>query len=236
MLRHGEGPHHPTRIQATSGKGNAESAYRQGGPLWLSRPWRRATQLRLGSCRLPARPSDASRSICPLAYRVRSADGDRRVHSSVPLPSQSRATTKQLLPQRPQRRCCRMTDERQRHMRKASRLLQSVQKRADSDEPEAVISTAYLAMHHAACAVLLWQGQPLPKTHASLIGQFGLIIRDLGPDGREAGASLHEAFIRRVKGDYDVDASFARSDALAARDRAASFISYCRLLLRKRRP
>ena len=70
----------------------------------------------------------------------------------------------------------------QKHMRKASRLLRSVQRRAASDEPETVISTSYYAMHHAACAVLLWKGEPLPKTHASLIGRFGLAVRDLGDE------------------------------------------------------
>jgi uncharacterized protein (UPF0332 family) len=63
-----------------------------------------------------------------------------------------------------------MIDERQQHMRKASRLLRSVENRAASDEPDAVASTAYYAMYHAACAVLLWQDEPLPKTHSSLIG------------------------------------------------------------------
>jgi uncharacterized protein (UPF0332 family) len=39
-----------------------------------------------------------------------------------------------------------MSNERQLHMQKAVRLLQSVKKRAASDEPEAVASTAYYAM------------------------------------------------------------------------------------------
>ncbi|HKH68339.1 MAG TPA: HEPN domain-containing protein [Reyranella sp.] len=129
-----------------------------------------------------------------------------------------------------------MTAELQQHVNKALRLLQSVQARAESDEPDAVISTAYYAMHHAACAVLLWRGEKLPKTHASLIGRFGLIVRDLGEDGREAGASLHDAFARRTKGDYDAAASFDRGYALAARDQAARFIAYWRSLLRKGPP
>jgi uncharacterized protein (UPF0332 family) len=119
-------------------------------------------------------------------------------------------------------------------MQKAARFLRSVQSRATSDEPDTVISTAYYAMHHAACAVLLWRGDPLPKTHASLIGRFGLTVRDFGPEGREAGAALHEAFLRRTRGDYDVDVSFGRSDAIAARERAIKFVDYCRGLLRKR--
>jgi hypothetical protein len=89
-------------------------------------------------------------------------------------------------------------------------------------------------LRDAACAVLLWRGDPLPKTHASLIGRFGLTVRDFGSEGREAGAALHEAFLRRTRGDYDVDVSFRRSDAIAARERAIKFVDYCRGLLRKR--
>lgn len=129
-----------------------------------------------------------------------------------------------------------MTVELQQHISKALRLLHSVQARAETDEPDAVISTAYYAMHHAACAVLLWKGETLPKTHASLIGRFGLTVRDLGDEGRAAGASLHDAFARRTRGDYDAAASFDRNYALSARDQAARFVEYCRSLVRKSRP
>jgi uncharacterized protein (UPF0332 family) len=132
-----------------------------------------------------------------------------------------------------------MMDERQRHMRKASRLLRSVENRATSDEPDAVGSTAYYAMHHAACAVLLSHGEPLPKTHSSLIGRFGLAVRDLGPEARQAGKALHDAFDRRATGDYGVAVQLTRADAMAARDQARAFVGYCRSLLRKtsrRRP
>lgn len=127
-----------------------------------------------------------------------------------------------------------MSDERQQHMRKAMRLLRSVERRASSDEPEAVASTAYYAMHHAACAVLLHRGQTLPKTHSSLIGRFGLIVRDLGPEGRTAGAALHKAFEVRATGDYSADIRLDRADAVAARDAAQSFVAYCRSLQRQR--
>jgi uncharacterized protein (UPF0332 family) len=128
-----------------------------------------------------------------------------------------------------------MIDERQQHMRKASRLLRSVERRAPSDEPDAVASTAYYAMHHAACAVLLHHGETLPKTHSSLIGQFGLIVSDLGPEGRQAGAALHEAFELRSTGDYSAAIRLGRADAVAARDGARRFIAYCRTLQKKAR-
>jgi uncharacterized protein (UPF0332 family) len=128
-----------------------------------------------------------------------------------------------------------MIDERQLHMRKASRLLRSVERRASSDEPDAIASTAYYAMHHAACAVLLHNGERLPKTHSSLIGRFGLLVRDLGPEGRQAGAALHEAFGLRFKGDYSADIELSRADAVALRDSARTFVAYCRAMQRKSR-
>ena len=48
-----------------------------------------------------------------------------------------------------------MIDEQQQHMRKAGRLLRSVELRAEADDPDAVVSTAYYAMFHAACAIVL---------------------------------------------------------------------------------
>ncbi|MPZ34049.1 MAG: HEPN domain-containing protein [Rhodospirillales bacterium] len=118
-------------------------------------------------------------------------------------------------------------------MQKAGRFLRSVNRRAPSDEPEAVASTAYYAMHHAACAVLLHHGKSLPKTHSSLIGLFGLVVRDLGPEGREAGAALHNAFETRSTGDYSAAVRLTRADAIAAREAAQSFVAYCRTLQRK---
>jgi uncharacterized protein (UPF0332 family) len=126
-----------------------------------------------------------------------------------------------------------MSDERQLHMQKAMRFLRSVDRRAPTDEPEAVASTAYYAMHHAACAVLLHYGKSLPKTHSSLIGLFGLVVRDLGPEGREAGAALHNAFETRSTGDYSAAVRLTRADAVVARDAAQSFVAYCRTLQRQ---
>ena len=125
-----------------------------------------------------------------------------------------------------------MTDERRQHMRKAARLLRSVELRAESDDPDAVASTAYYAMFHAACAVLLTRSNRLPKTHSTLIGQFGLIVRDLGPAGRTAGAALHEAYDRRATGDYAVSVQLGRKDAIAARSAASAFIHFCKKLQR----
>ena len=44
-----------------------------------------------------------------------------------------------------------MNEEAQYHLRKAARFIRSVEKRAESDEPETIVSTAYYAMFHAAC-------------------------------------------------------------------------------------
>jgi len=129
-----------------------------------------------------------------------------------------------------------MSHERWLHMQKAARFLRSVKNRAVSDEPEAVTSTAYYAMHHAACAVLLHYGKTLPKTHSSLIGLFGLVVRDRGPEGRTAGAALHNAFETRSTGDYSAAVRLSRADAISAHDAAVGFVAYCRTLQKKSRP
>ena len=125
-----------------------------------------------------------------------------------------------------------MIDEQQRHMRKARRLLRSVEQRAEADDPDAVVSTAYYAMFHATCAIVLQRQGRLPKTHASLIGQFGLIVRDLDADGRAFGAALNEAFDRRSTADYSIVIQLTRAEAMKARDKARDFIGYCRKLQR----
>jgi uncharacterized protein (UPF0332 family) len=56
-----------------------------------------------------------------------------------------------------------MMDEQQQHMRKAGRLLRSVELRAENDDPDAVASTAYYAMFHATCAIVLQRQGRLPK-------------------------------------------------------------------------
>jgi len=123
-----------------------------------------------------------------------------------------------------------MIDELQQHMRKARRVLKSVERRAAEDDPDAVVSTAYYAMFHAACAVVLQRHGRLPKTHASLIGQFGLIVRDLDLEDRSSGTALNEAFDRRSIADYSVVIQLTRNQAMEARDQARAFIDYCRTL------
>ena len=127
-----------------------------------------------------------------------------------------------------------MNKEAQYHLRKAARFIRPVERRAESDEPETIVSTAYYAMFHAACAVVLEQEGRLPKTHSSLIGRFDLIVRDRASKDREFGATLHDAFELRAVGDYEIEARIGRVDALASRDKASEFIGYCRRLLRDR--
>jgi len=58
-----------------------------------------------------------------------------------------------------------MNEEAQYHLRKAARFLRSVEKRAESDEPETIVSTAYYAMFHAACAVVHGRDDYQRHTH-----------------------------------------------------------------------
>ena len=65
------------------------------------------------------------------------------------------------------------------------------------------------------------------------LGVGGLVVRDLGPEGRRAGAALHSTFELRSTGDYSAAVRLSRADAIAARDAAQSFVAYCRTLQRK---
>ncbi len=93
-----------------------------------------------------------------------------RARAGISCSHPARESGLQLLQERPRRRHRRMMDEQQQHHAQSSAaLLRSVELRAESDDPDAVVSTAYYAMFHAACAVLLLQGRGrLPKTHSSL--------------------------------------------------------------------
>jgi uncharacterized protein (UPF0332 family) len=58
-----------------------------------------------------------------------------------------------------------LKEEARRHLRRAKRLLASVEVRVEVELPEIVAHTAYYAMYHAAVAVFVEKGVPTPRTH-----------------------------------------------------------------------
>jgi uncharacterized protein (UPF0332 family) len=96
--------------------------------------------------------------------------------------------------------------------------------------PEAMISTSYYAMLHAAAAVLVDRTGQAPKTHGSVIGLFS---RQVGStdEGRAFGRALNRANRRRFTADYDDETIPSADSAAESRTVAADFVAYCRSLL-----
>lgn len=69
--------------------------------------------------------------------------------------------------------------------------------------PEGVAHHAYYAMYNAATAVFLERNNAYPKTHGSIVGQFGLLVKDMPGMARDHGRALRESFELRLLADYD---------------------------------
>ena len=93
--------------------------------------------------------------------------------------------------------------------------------------PSAVVHMAYYAMFHAARAVLLRETGSAPKKHASVIGQFGQVVRERSVALRQAGHDLKEVEKSRIVADYDDARELSAQDAQDALRRASSFLDLC---------
>ncbi len=124
-----------------------------------------------------------------------------------------------------------MNDEAHRHLRRAFRLLSSVETRVESDLPEVTAHTAYYAMFHAAIAALAGRNVPPPKTHTGVVARFGQEFRNATPDFRDQIARLRRGLDRRLIADYDADDVLTIVHARDARDDAVGFVAFCARLL-----
>ncbi len=97
--------------------------------------------------------------------------------------------------------------------------------------PEASIHLCYYAMYHAAVAVLTDRTGTAPAKHTGIIGQFGLLVRDMGDSARLAGRALNLAYDTRVLADYDVGQTDLTQDAERLRVDARSFLQFCETLV-----
>lgn len=71
--------------------------------------------------------------------------------------------------------------------------------------PGPVTHSSYYAMLHAAIALLIAERGFAPHKHASVIAQFGTLVKDRDADSRELGRSFNRAFDLRGLDDYDAD-------------------------------
>jgi uncharacterized protein (UPF0332 family) len=129
-----------------------------------------------------------------------------------------------------------LTDEVQKRFSKARRLLRVARTYNASEDPEGVAHHAYYAMYHAATAVLLSRDGSYPKTHANLVGQFGLVVRDLDQAAKQHGRAFREAYELRLLADYDAGATNLTGRVQASLAAVSSFITFAEQMIARPTP
>jgi uncharacterized protein (UPF0332 family) len=125
-----------------------------------------------------------------------------------------------------------LTDEIRQRLVKARRLIRIARGYDPEQDPDGVAHHAYYAMYNAATAVLLARQGTVPKTHASIVGQFGLLVKDMPGKGRDHGRALREGFELRLLADYDAGATGLAERARASLDAAVSLVAFAAALIR----
>jgi uncharacterized protein (UPF0332 family) len=124
-----------------------------------------------------------------------------------------------------------LKEEARRHLRRAKRLLSSVEARVETELPEIIAHTAYYAMYHAAMAVFVEKGIPTPKTHSGVVTRFSQLDRDQSLGAKVEVGRLSRGLERRLIADYDAEDNLTIEHARRARDDAVSFVSFCDRLI-----
>jgi uncharacterized protein (UPF0332 family) len=117
------------------------------------------------------------------------------------------------------------------HRQKARSFVAQAAELDAATKPEAVIHLSYYAMYHAAAAALLARTGSVPARHAGIIGQFGLLVRNLDDVARRAGKALNVAFDTRVLADYDIGQGDLAQDARQIQADSAVFLKVCDRLI-----
>ena len=129
-----------------------------------------------------------------------------------------------------------MKPEVRQRLTKARRLVRVARGYDDEKDPEGIAHHAYYTMYHAATAVLLERQGTYPKKHSSIVGQFGLLVKEMPDKAREQGRALRESFELRLLADYDAGATGLAERARASLAAAASFVAFATSLIDKPRP
>lgn len=127
-----------------------------------------------------------------------------------------------------------MKGEVRQRLTKARRLVRIAQTYSAEKDPEGVAHHAYYAMYNATTAVLLDRDGEYPKTHGTLVGRFGLLVKDLPGKARDHGRALREAYELRLLADYDAGATGLAERARASLEAAKAFIKFAAALIAKR--
>jgi len=98
-------------------------------------------------------------------------------------------------------------EEVRQRLDKARALRDEVAGLTPDQQPSLMMEGLYYALFHAACAAVAARSGSIPRTHASVIGQFGKIVRDESEAARSAGRLLNAAAEWRLAAIYDTAAS-----------------------------
>jgi uncharacterized protein (UPF0332 family) len=115
-----------------------------------------------------------------------------------------------------------LKEEARRHLRRAKRLLSSVEARVEAEMPEIVAH---------AVAVFVEKGIPTPKTHSGVVTRFSQLDRDQSLGAKAEVGRLSRGLERRLIADYDAEDNLTIEHARRARDDAVSFVSFCDRLI-----
>lgn len=116
---------------------------------------------------------------------------------------------------------------------KARRKLGDAQLLAErGDTPEPCVHTAYYAMYHAACAVLLVSGGvtkrgDVPDNHRDVLLAFGRLVAQLPAPLDKTGVLLNEALRLRMVADHVLGGEVSAQDAETTVRNATQFLQHC---------
>ena len=120
-----------------------------------------------------------------------------------------------------------MTEEAKRLLDKAGRALRAAETLLREGDDEFAAGRAYYAMFHAAQALLRNNGLRYRK-HAGVHSAFGEHFAKTGTWDPKYHRWLLDAYDDRIRGDYDLDATFDRESITTRIDQAREFLSKTR--------
>ncbi len=89
-------------------------------------------------------------------------------------------------------------------------------------------------MYNATTAIFLDRDGAYPKTHASIVGQFGMLVKEMPSEARDHGRALRQAYELRLLADYDAGATGLADRARSSLEAAAAFVKFAASLIGKR--
>lgn len=125
-----------------------------------------------------------------------------------------------------------MKDEAQKLLAKAKRALHAAETLLEDGDYEFAAGRAYYAMLHAAQA-LLRESDLQYRKHAGVHAAFGEHFAKTGRLDPKYHRWLLDAFDDRIRGDYDVEASFDRETLEKRIEQARGFLSAAEKLLQR---